>query len=370
MPIRPFATSLALATFGITLALLLGGALLLAFPQWRPGVVQYTVGDGDIFFHQRHIVQVPPDADRVLSTHVLRWDADGFRLPANPADAYDVLALGDSYTEASMVAQPWPDVLARASGLAVRNLGHRGYGSPDQARILREFGPQTAADIVIVGYFEGNDLSDAASGEWREFAYPDAADPVGAEFVLAPIPPEDARYPVRVELAGTIREMAFFEPYIWWLNGTRADYAQSRNLDLIAHDWRTMRDAMPGACLIVAYFPSKPHIYLPYLLPEDRPAVLEALEARRAAPGELLAIVPNAQTPFAALLERLGNQRDAVAARAAREGLPFVDVTPVLQAGAAQGGWYYYAYDTHWNQAGHDAAGAALAAALAAGLCT
>ena len=62
------------------------------------GVVQYRVGNGDIFFAQRGSIRPPENPDQVLSTHRLAWDADGFRILGVARDTYDVVALGDSYT--------------------------------------------------------------------------------------------------------------------------------------------------------------------------------------------------------------------------------------------------------------------------------
>jgi hypothetical protein len=58
------------------------------------------------------------------------------------------VALGDSYTEAANVARPWPDVLAERSGLAVRNLGFRGYGPVEELRVLRDYGVKSNPRLV------------------------------------------------------------------------------------------------------------------------------------------------------------------------------------------------------------------------------
>jgi hypothetical protein len=104
---------------------------------------------------------------------------------------------------------------------------------------------------------------------------------------------------------------------------------------------------------------------LPYVVPDDRERLLEGVQ--RVVPdedGELLKVGLDAApdvTTYDNLVRRLDNQRDAVAALAAQMGLPFADLTPAFQREAAQGEILYYIYDTHWNQAGHDLAGAVLA---------
>lgn len=170
----------------------------------------------------------------------------------------------------------------------------------------------------------------------------------------------DPRYPMKVAINGQEHEMAFFEWYTWELNGSREVFAQSQNMDLLAQSWQEMQAAVPDACLIVAYFPNAQHIYLPYLKPEHHEQIVR--EARRVISepeGPLQQVVE--PITYGALLENLSNQRDAIAERAAEEGVIFFDLTTVLQAAAAQGEILYYKYDTHWNQRGHEVVGRAIA---------
>jgi hypothetical protein len=101
---------------------------------------------GDIFVTRPGIIAPPANPYDVLSEHPLVWDADGFRVPVGPSDHYEIIALGDSYTEAANVAQPWPDVLALKSGRAVRNMGFRGYGPVEEARVLKDYGAKSGAN--------------------------------------------------------------------------------------------------------------------------------------------------------------------------------------------------------------------------------
>src|SRR5438477_532561 len=126
-PLRRWLARLALVLFGVALAALLFESFFRLFPNLLPdgrarsvdlGTIRYTVGMGDIFVARPGVIEPPSNPNEVLSEHKLAWDADGFRVPARPAAHYDVLALGDSYTEGPNVALPWPDVLAQQSGLA------------------------------------------------------------------------------------------------------------------------------------------------------------------------------------------------------------------------------------------------------------
>lgn len=360
---------LVLGGFGVALALAAVLVFLAVFPQFRPDTIIFRVKQGDIFFHTPEWVRVPENPDEILSIHWLAWDGDGFRVPARRADRYPILALGDSFTEAANVGKPWPDVLAEALGQPVRNLGFRGYGPVEEARILELYGANSGAEVVIVGFFEGNDLSNAVTADPDNIVLPSQA---GQFEIIATdldaITERDERYPMRIAINGEAHDIVFFEGYLWWLNGATRAFERSLNVEITAQSWRQMRATMPDACLIVAYFPAKPHIYLPYLLPEYHIPVMR--EARRmvAGAGEAMRQIVEA-TDYDTFLSRLGNQRDALAARAAAEGVILFDTTPALQAAAAEGELLYYTYDTHWNQRGHEVVGQALADFMADGAC-
>ncbi|NWF68875.1 MAG: hypothetical protein HXY40_07305 [Chloroflexi bacterium] len=368
-------TNLALMGCGVVMALGLLGLALLLFPQLRPDpnrqIVRFTVGIGDMFFNRPGLIAPPPNPNDILSEHVVRYDADGFRMPERAAERYDIIALGDSFTEATNAARPWPDVLVAASGLSVRNLGFRGYGPVQEARVLSEYGLRDNAATIVVGYFEGNDLSNVIDST-------DYVEPRVARQQFAPFDPTQEIWrtqnagpfplPVRVSINGAITEMALLDDYWSWLNATVADFAQSANMRALEAVWRGMQAAVGDACLVIAYFPTAPHIYAPYIVAQDRAQMMATVRAMTiSAPGAPLEY--GGAIAYEEAITRLNNQRDALAALAQRLGLAFVDLVPAFQAAAARGEILYYAYDTHWNQAGHDLAGQAIAAYLAQNPC-
>ena len=366
---KSWLANLALVLFGIGFAALAILAAFALFPQLQPNTIEFQVKMGDIFFHHPEWVTPPDNPDEVLSRHWLAWDDDGFRVPARQADDYAILALGDSYTEASNVARPWPDVLAEAGDTTVRNLGFRGYGPVEQAVILDLYGAESDADTVIIGYFEGNDLGDAATADPDSIVLPSQT----GEFEITPtdlskIDERDERYPVEIEIKDERSEIAFLEFYLWQLNATKVNYRQSLNVERLVESWDTMRAVKPDACFILAYFPNKPHIYVPHVVPQDQPILTQKLMEQVAQPGEFLQQVDN-DTDFPRLLNRLDNQRDVIAEKADEADLIFFDLTPVLAEAAASGELVYYVYDTHWNQNGHDVVGRALADFLAEDPC-
>lgn len=347
---------------GIAFALALIGIVLLIFPQLRPNTIRFTIEMGDIFYHQAAWMTPPENGKEVLATYWLEWDADGFRVPHWRADDYQVVALGDSFTEAPNAPKPWPDVLATALDMPVRNLGFRGFGPREEMQSFEIYGNPQKVDTVVIGFFEGNDLSNAYTTRNNDFEPPSAVtDRSMIPTDISAIPDRDERYPMQIAISGEISDIALLEGYVWMLNGNYETYRDSRNLALTERNWRTIADLAPQACVIVAYFPDKSHIYLPYLTADDQPILMQkTMETVLDSRNRLIQQAAPEMT-FETLLENLDNQRDAVAEAAASISLPFIDLTPVLAEAAAKGELTYYTYDTHWNQRGHELAGNVIA---------
>lgn len=359
------------SALGIGAALLLATAFLgdlrVALVRALPDGVIFTQGMGDLLFWQYEDVRPPEDPNTILSAHRLVWDADGFRVPAFPADEYAVVALGDSYTEGANVARPWPDALAQASGLGVRNLGFRGYGPQHYAWVMENYGVQYAPDVVLTTFFSGNDLASAGLEGYDEPIMLPAAQRA-AEAAQTPEPVPQAadhvyRYPVYTQEG---RPIVLLDEYISWLNIDAATLRQSVNYEVIADSLRRIREAAPEACLLLAYFPSKAEVYLPYVRPADRASVLSAVQHLLLdSDGRLLPItLPDTPVRYAPLLEQRRTTAQVLGQLAEAHDVHFVDLWPLLDAAAANGETLYYTYDTHWNQAGQQRVGAYLAQAI------
>jgi hypothetical protein len=289
-------------------------------------------------------------------------------VPHRQADFYPVVALGDSFTEAPNAGKPWPDVLASALDAPVRNLGFRGFGPREEMQAFTLYGEPERVETVVIGYFEGNDLSNAYVNRDKPFEPPaDVTDRAMIPTDFSTVIDRDERYPMQIDIAGETSDIAFLEGYVWILNGSYETYRESRNLTLTVRNWRQIAEAAPQACIVVAYFPDKSHVYLPYLTPDDQAILMQ--KAEEASLNNRVLTLRPAETSFETLIVNLANQRDAVADAAAEMGIPFFDVTPALQVAAARGELTYYTYDTHWNQRGHDIAGEAIAEFLATRPC-
>lgn len=367
---------LLLVGVGLGLALGLVYALLLLFPDLLPSErpanktieIRYTETDGDLFYHLAGEVEPPEGEPALISAHTLQTDANGFRLPARPmphyAD-YPVVVLGDSFTDAWMVAQPWTDVLAAELDTPVLNLAFRGYGTLEEVEVMRQYGDD-AHDWVLLGFFEGNDLQNigrTAQGldgsSLLGNLLRDATTP--QKFEIVTNPDGNYRYPLALYIGADFYELAFYDFYIWILNGERTTYANSRNVAVFRDALAEIVALSGDACVGVVYMPTKAHIYFQYTEPFGRRWILEngiltGLNAEGWIDGG-----GEGAVAFEDLLGRMDNQRDVLRDVVTGLGVHFIDLVPTFQAAAAQGQMLYLKYDTHWNQDGQRLAGQTVA---------
>ena len=112
--------------------------------------LQAEVIDDDILGHR-------------LTPHSGGHDAWGFRNKNVPETA-DIVTLGDSqtYGASANASHSWPALLQQLSGKTVYNLGLGGYSPVQYAYLLSEKALQLKPSLVLVGFYYGNDLYDAA----------------------------------------------------------------------------------------------------------------------------------------------------------------------------------------------------------------
>jgi hypothetical protein len=380
-PHSRWAVGLALALGGVLLGLLLIEAIISFFPGLLPRYLRpdpstlrdpdredvrvvYRVRDGDLFLAQPGSIAPPENPDMVLANHVLDFDEDGFRRPRREAERYPIIAIGDSFTAAGKVPMPWPDVLADELDTPVKNLGVGGYGPPDYAQVMRLFGSQEPHEWIVIGFYESNDFRAAIDDE-EGFTLPEV---VRDAIEAAKEEPEEVdygegpwKYPVDTRLGSQTRPLVFFEPHLWILNGLPETYADSVEMAELGEHLASIRQGAGDACVLLAYFPGKPHVYFPHVTdPADRVAVLG--NARRVdLDDEGRIITYHVPTTRDEIVSRLDSLAMAVSDLARHTQIHFVDVTPALNRAAASGEEMYYPYDSHWSQRGHDVAGQAIA---------
>jgi len=379
-----------LVFLGLTIALGLVEMLMRAFPNSVPSEVRVNPparrvkalidetydlrqSDGDLYYHMRgKIVPLSPEQDQVVAHVHMITDANGFRNSPPEKDTYSMVALGDSFTRASGVASPWPQKLAEYTESDVLNLGDVGFGPQDELKVLRQYGLQKQPKWVILAYFEGNDLYDAASYEeanpfilFRLGRYIlnqsiEAWNQSGT--VEAPMVAQDYPYPITITIDHTEIEMAFFSYYVSWLTANREAIESSQNYRLVSETILQMRklSEAAGTRFLLVYVPSKEHVYLPYVTDADvRASVFSDVPTIELDEAGSLQFTTEKATPELTT-QHIDDQALLMADFAAEHDIQYLDLTPIFQEEASTGAVLYYGYDTHWNQMGHNLAAQAI----------
>jgi hypothetical protein len=92
----------------------------------------------------------------------IRYDAQGFRNEP-PLDAWDVVVVGDSFTELGYLPQEdlFTTRAAAILGVRVKNLGVGYTGTLTHTHYLREYGCHPDARHAVLAFYEGNDMWDS-----------------------------------------------------------------------------------------------------------------------------------------------------------------------------------------------------------------
>jgi lysophospholipase L1-like esterase len=115
------------------------------------------------------------------ATSTIVTDSLGYCNP--PTSAYerpkiDIIAIGDSLTWCTAVRpqDTWPEFLGRDLKRSVYNLGYPGIGLYEYLVLLRKYGLAKHPGVVVMNFYEGNDLRDAER-YWRFKRHEVAAGP-------------------------------------------------------------------------------------------------------------------------------------------------------------------------------------------------
>ena len=383
----PVLGNVVLVFLGLAIALGLVEMLMRTFPNWVPPEVRVNPparrvrafidetydlrqSDGDLYHYMRgNIVPLSPDQDPVVAHVHMTTDANGFRNPPPEKATYAIVALGDSFTRASGVATPWPQKLAEHTGSDVLNLGDVGFGPQDELKVLRQYGLKKQPQWVIMAYFEGNDLYDAASYEqanpfiifrfgryilgrgveaWQERRSG------GAQAAAIPT----YRYPITITINQKELEMVFFSSYISWLSLSGEAIEASQNYRLVRETILQVEELSEAAeaNFLLVYVPSKSHVYLPYLNdPETAAQVFTDVPVIELDDTGFLQF-GNKTATRELVRQHMDDQAILLADFAAEQHISFLDLTSTFQKEAGTGAELYYPFDTHWNQLGHNLA--------------
>lgn len=333
--------------------------------------VEFRLTDGDYFFHQQGRIR-PPEEDTLLATYTLRWDENGFRVPAMQADSYPIAAFGDSFTEGTTVAMPWADLLAQELNVPVENFGYRGYGPLEIASTAETYLGDDPRTWILYTHFSGNDLLNANRALDTELI---GRNPIGQVAWLARqslggeqaqvVESEDGQYdyPMPVIIGGSYYEIALLEELLWWQIAPEGGFLGTNTFNVVADALGTVANEAPSeACRAVIFVPSKEQIYYPYIHEDVRQWVRGIARTPVTNSGTIVLVDnPLAEEDEAEFIAHLGDQRDALRELAEEQGWMFIDLLEPFQQEAFERGLageelLYYQYDGHWTPSGHELA--------------
>lgn len=336
---------------------------------WKPS-------DGDVFAALPGRVR-PPSDDSPYAAFELRWDGEGFRVPAVEYQTYPIAVFGDSFTEGFSVGVPYPDRLAEYLGVGVRNYGYRAYGPVEVGRTAARFADQETRQWVIWGFFSGNDIGDTMRpslvelspwGVWSAFLGQSAPPAPTATPRLDSAGQPQYDFPMPVIIGGNFFELAFVPYYWYWQQAPEGGFEASQNFEVVKATLSTL-SATGGAeaCHALVFIPTKEQLYFPYIHPGARQYLRAVNQRPQLDKDRRLGYVeaPISEADEAEFLQSLYGQRDAMRHLVeSQTGWVFIDLLPAFEAAVSSGELLYYPYDTHWNQAGHDLAAQVIADSL------
>ena len=113
-----------------------------------------------------------------IEPHSAGHDSLGYRNKYVPESA-DIVTLGDSqtYGESSPAKYSWPSILGSLTGKETYNMGVSGYGPAEYFYLLGNGALEFKPDVVVVGFYLGNDLADTYTAvytveHWRHLRKP------------------------------------------------------------------------------------------------------------------------------------------------------------------------------------------------------
>ncbi len=327
-------------------------------------VVEYAVTplSGDLYNYPGACISqansLPFETYRVSFTR----DSRGFRNEEPWPDDVDLVVLGDSFTAAERIQQPyWQDLADSMLVLAVP-----GSGTLEQQLLFEYFALPRKPETTVLAYFAGNDLSDNGYIPWMKsigltwqdlpHLYKHTHD-YSTVFRLFQYLAETALQVV--ERTCHYPLIAQTEPptpvvfYRYFLPQLRLNEEHILETHLMQHT-RTSISEMASALaatdgeFVIMYIPTKLEIYWDYLDDESKEKFITT-ESRDYDVGGLKYLEPN-----------LHVQRQVMRELADEFGVAFLDLTAPLQDAVRAGISPYFVADTHWNQHGHNIARNAL----------
>ncbi len=325
---------------------------------------------------------------------VLHTDSDGFCNDEVPEQC-DIVAVGDSYVAQSPVPREkyWAALVAKKLDRRLYNLGVGGYGPQQELVVLKKHGLPKKPQIVLWGFFQGNDLRDAEkfdryrkSGvDWVEFnGIEKTSFPYNRPVVrmmlflvkalgLAPSGPRPSSLPQypepRALRAGGVERPISFDR--WTFYSLCRSPAQIRESAGWKETEKSLLEAKrlcdkAGARFVIVYLPAKLTVFIEEALQHiDRDNLFKfAGDGLRELLHKDDGTEINADEFFEMLKNNCNAQYAVLETFCAERGIELVDTRPGLCESVKSGNWPYYSYDTHLNVTGEEVVAAAVASHL------
>jgi hypothetical protein len=303
----------------------------------------------------------------------LHTDSRGFR-NTTEHEQYDVVAIGDSFTEGSNVSDehPWPQQLADISGLRVYNMGMSGYDPIHYLAALQEHALPLKPKIVLCMIYEGNDFRSAKadqkrtapslSSRFKEYLKQSPILATTDRFLIDTFGPINSTghvngverlnwMPLRIPDGPAGHAYAFDPKQLRDLYQSPDDFALDKHWLAPRSHFEKMHDLCrkAGVRFVLLFAPLKAHVTLPLVadtLPADNVRTFTMMKFEDELPESQL------------LLTRLAAWADAkefvIGQWCQRNEIPFLSLTEALQSATLAGQQTYYTYDQHWTPIGHE----------------
>jgi hypothetical protein len=362
----------------LAVALALEGALRAFWPQDSPFLAGFFVEDPVV--GMRHVPSRRSHMNSEAGRVPVRINSRGYRGREYPWDAPSgprIVALGDSFTFGFGVEDDatYPARLEQALAsrhVEVINTGLAGMGPDNEARLLAVDGPALRPDLVLVGFFVGNDLVDVLVGDGRmrlEDGLPAVDDALLAAWYRPLRPGSLLPRPLASSPASLGLPVPFKSALRRHSHAYRYLTGQVGRLRLA---WQVRGDAAPTAPELTPFHQEA------FCLRRYPPEFDLAWTRAKAALGEIkswcdahgarlavIAIPTQSQVEpeaWAAVVRTYGLREEdfdlekpqrILAAFAAERGIPLIDLLSPLRAARASDGPLYFSRDTHWTPRGH-----------------
>lgn len=298
-------------------------------------------------------------------------------------ESYDIVIAGDSFTIRT-APQTWMELLAQMTGQQVLTLGAPSWSALNEVEAVKLYGLDKNPDWVIIMFFEGNDLINAAqylerkdSGlSWKEF---DLQGVPLTRRLLTPhllrtfwrqlfpppaVAPESYRYPVTASTEAGEIETVLKDVHLLPLSADYETLARSDEFKATAGALRELHELLvaQNGRLLLVYIPSKEHVLWSRIWdPVDVNNILARTVTVTLSEGDHGRLQYGTQyLSYEAFNANHNAQEQLMADFAAEAGIDFLNLTPIFwQESIARGELYHYA-DPHWNQAGNELAAQAI----------